>query len=136
MVSGTAVLVLAAGVAAAVVALFPVVVAALGVGIKGQLARQQIGHLAVRIAGDAGIELDAGFRQSGAGAAADAAADQGIHAVALEEARQGAVAAANGADHLGGDHLAVLHFIELELFTVAEVLKHLAVFIGYCEFHI
>lgn len=112
-----------------------VVVAALGVGVKGQLALQQIGHFAVRIAGDAGVELDTRLGQRGAGTAADTAADQSVHTVPLEEARQSAVAAAHGADHLGGDHLAVLDLIELKLFTVAEVLEHLAVFVGYCEFH-
>ena len=113
-----------------------VVVAALGVGVKGQLARQQVGHLAVRITGDAGVELNARLGQSGAGAAADAAADQGVHPVALEKTGQSAVAAADGTDHLGGDYLSVLDLIELKLFTVAEVLEHLAVFIGYCKFHV
>ena len=55
--------------------------------------------------------------------------------MALEEARQGAVAAAHGADHLGGGHRAVRRVVQLELLTVAEVLKHLAVFIGYRDFH-
>ena len=128
-------LVLAAGVAAAVVTIL-VVVAALGVGVEGQLACQQIGHLAVRVAGDAGVELDARLGQGGAGAAADAAADQGIHPVAPEKTGQSAVAAADGADHLGGDYLSVLDLIELKLFTVAEVLEHLAVFIGYSKFHV
>ena len=55
--------------------------------------------------------------------------------MALEEARQGAVAAAQRGDHLGGGHRAVRRVVQLELLTVAEVLKHLAVFIGYRDFH-
>ena len=134
MVAGTAVLVLAAGVAAAVVVL-PVVVAALGVGVKGQLTRQQVGYLFVRITGGAGIELDAGVCQSGAGAAANAAADENIYALLAQKSSQSAVAAAYCADYLGGEHLAVLNLIELKLFAVAEVLEHLAIFIGYRDFH-
>ena len=111
------------------------VVGALGVRVVGERPLQQGRHALVRPAGYAGVELDAGLRQGGAGPGADAAADQGVHPVALEEARQGAVAAAHGADHLGGGHRAVRRVVQLELLTVAEVLKHLAVFIGYRDFH-
>ena len=58
-----------------------------------------------------------------AGAATDAAADQGVHLMLRKEPSQGAVAAADGADHLGGNHLAVLDIIEFKLFAVAEVLE-------------
>ena len=112
-----------------------VVVGALGVRVKGQGARQQGGHALVRAAGDAGVELDSRLCQGGAGSGPDAAADQGVHPVALEKARQGTVAAAGGADHLGGGHAPVRHIVQLELLTVAEVLKHLAILIGDCDFH-
>ena len=134
VVSSTAVLIFTAGVVSTVVVL-AVVVAALGVGIEGQLARQQVRYLAVCVAGDTGVELNARFGQGSAGAAADAAADQGVHLMLLKEPSQGAVAAADGADHLGGNHLAVLDIIEFKLFAVAEVLEHLAIFVSYRDFH-
>ena len=69
------------------------------------------------------------------GAAANAAADEGIHALGLQKARQGPVAGAVGIHHLRGGHPALLGLINFELGRVAEVLEHLAVFIGYCDFH-
>ena len=125
-------------VAAAVVAagvLLAVMMVAGGALRADQSARQQLRHPLVRVAGAAGVQPDARFRQRHLGAAADAAADQGIHLVCLQEARQGPVAAAVGVHHLGGDDRAVLHVIELELCRVTEVLEHLAVFIGDCDFH-
>ena len=53
----------------------------------------------------------------------------------LKEPSQGAVAAADGADHLGGNHLAVLDIIEFKLFAVAEVLEHLTIFIRDRDLH-
>ena len=107
MISSTAVLIFTTGVVSTVVVL-AVVVAALGVGIEGQLARQQVRYLAVCVARDTRVELNARLGQGSAGAATDAAADQGVHLMLLKEPSQGAVAAADGADHLGGNHLAVL----------------------------
>ena len=89
----------------------------------------------LRFAADAAVELDTGLRQCHLGTAADAAADQGIHALLHQEARQRAVAAAVGVHHFLPDDLAVRHFIDLELLRVAEVLENLTVFIGNCNFH-
>ena len=64
---------------------------------------------------------------------ANAAADQGIHPLGLQKARQGTVAGTVGIHHLGRGHLAVLHLINFKLGCVAEVLEHLAVFVSNCE---
>ena len=45
------------------------------------------------------------------------------------------MAGAVGIHHLRGKHPALLSLINFELGRVAEVLEHLAVFIGYCDFH-
>ena len=68
-------------------------------------------------------------------AAANAAAQEGVHALGLQKASQGPVAGAVGVHHLRGEHLAVLHLVELKLGRVAKVLEHLAVFVRYCDFH-
>ena len=62
-----------------------VVVAAYGVGIVGQAASQQGLHLGVRTAGRTGVELNPRLSQGAAGAAADAAADQGVHSTTRAE---------------------------------------------------
>ena len=100
-----------------------------------QLALQIGVHRLIRVSGGAGAQLDALLRQSGLGAAADAAADQNVDAAIAQQGGQGAVAAAVGVDDLRGDHPAVLHLIDLERLRVAEVLEHFAVFIGDCDFH-
>ena len=100
-----------------------------------QRAGQQIGDALVGVAGAARVELDAGLGQGRLGAGADAAADQAVHAVGCQKARQGAVAAAVGGHHLGIRQSAVHDVIDLELFRVAEVAVHIAVFIGDCDFH-
>ena len=61
--------------------------------------------------------------------AANAAAQEGVHALGLQKASQGPVAGAVGFHHLRGEHLAVLHLVELKLGRVAKVLEHLAVFV-------
>lgn len=122
--------VVAAGVSLAVV----VVVAGGGLGI-GQGPVQQLGHTLVGVAGAAGVELDARLGQGHLGTGPDTAADEAVHAVLGQEARQGAVAASVGGADLGGDYLAVLHLIDLELFRVAEVAEYHSVFIGDRDFH-
>ena len=73
VISSTAVLIFTTGVVSTVVVL-AVVVAALGVGIEGQLARQQVRYLAVCVARDTRVELNARLGQGSAGAATAAAA--------------------------------------------------------------
>ena len=55
--------------------------------------------------------------------AAVVAADQGIHAVLRQKARQRAVAAAVGVDHFCADDRVFCHFIGLELLGMTECWK-------------
>ena len=71
--------VFAAGVAA--LAVLMVVVAAMNVGVIAEVAREQRVDRLIRFAADAAVELNARFRQRHLSAAADAAADQRVHAV-------------------------------------------------------
>ena len=100
-----------------------------------QLTGQVSSHSRIRIPLCAGEHLDAGFRQSALGAAAQTAADQHFHPGIRQHTRQRAMAAAVGADHLRGNDLAVLHLIHFEILGFAKVLKNLTVVIGYRNFH-
>src|SRR5699024_1474536 len=135
-ISAVAAAAVAALMMGAVVAFAVRVMGAHGVGVVLQAARQQGLHRLVGAALCAGIQLDAGLCQRGARAAADTAADQGVHPALGQQTGQCAVAALAGADDLAGDHLAVFHIVYLKLFGMAEVLEHQAVFIGDCNaFH-
>ena len=118
---------------AAVTAL--VMVAAAGIGIICQSVSQESLHGLVCIAHNAAVDLDIRILQRKAGAAADAAANEHIHAKALQKASQGAMAAAVGVHHLGGNHFARLCGIDFKLGGVTKVLEHIAIFVGNCNFH-
>ena len=108
---------------------------AVGAGVV-ELTPQIGGHRLVRVALRAGAELDAPLLQGGLGAAADAAADQHVDPLLVQEFCQGAVAAAVGADDLRSEDPAVFHLIDLKGLGMAEVLEDLAVFVGHCDFHV
>ena len=105
----------------AVMAAAAVVVGAAGVGIVVELTGQQGVDSIIGIAVDAAVELDAGLVQRSTGAAADAAADQGVHLMDGQIAGQSAVAGTGNAEDLGVDDGPVLDLVELELGGVAEV---------------
>ena len=92
-------MVLGAVVGGAVVAVVMLMMAAHGVRIVRQLPGQQGGHCLVRVAGHAGVELDAGLSQGRAGAAANAATDKCVHMMGGQEPGQSTVAAAVGVHH-------------------------------------
>ena len=125
----------AAGVLAAAVIVVMAVVVAMNVGVIAEGAAQQGLHRLVGRAGHPAEQADARLGQGRLGAAADAAADQDVCLHLAQQPGQSAVALAVGAHHLAGDHLAVFHLIELELRGMAEMLEHLAVLIGNCDFH-
>ena len=127
--------VVSAVVLSAVMAMMLPVVAAHHVGVEGELARQQVGHGLVGAARYPAVEGDSGLGQGGFGSPADAAADEGVHALAPEQAGQSPVAAAAAVQYRAGGHLAVLHLIDLEGLGVTEVLKDLSVVVGNCDFH-
>ena len=113
----------------------PMVVAA-GIGVKAEHTGSKGLHSLIGITADAAEDLDVRILQGKPGAAANAAADEYIHALRLQKACQGAVTAAVGIHHTGGRHLAVLHDIELELSRVAEMLKNITALIGHCDDHV
>ena len=133
-----AVVLLAAGVAVVMAALMAlaVVMVAVGVAAVAERARQQGLHRRVRAALHACVELYARLGQGHARAAAQAAADEGVHAVGAQEAGQGPVAKAARGQDGAVDDLAVLDVVELELLGVAKVLEHAAVFVSDCYFHV
>ena len=112
-----------------------VVVGAAGVGIVVQLTGQECFDCIIGIAVDAAIELDACLVQSGAGTAADTAADQGVHLVNGQVTGQGAVAGTGDAEDLGIDDGAVLDLVELELGGMAEVGEDLFILISNSNKH-
>ena len=115
----------AAVVAAVVVALavLVVMVVAVDIGIIAEVSDLQRRDRRVRLTADAAVELDARLCQRGLRAAADAAADQSVHAALHQKARQCAMAAAVGIDHLCADDLAVRYVVELELRRVPKCWK-------------
>ena len=131
----TAVATAAVGAAGMAFTVVMVVMAAAGVGIVVQGAAEEQFHSLVRVTGYASVNGNAGFHQSIAGTAADAAADQHVDALLTQQTGQSTVAAAIGVQNLGGNNLALSHFIDLELGGVAEVLEDVAVFISNCDFH-
>ena len=81
------------------------------------------------------VYRDAGLGKRVDSAAADAAADERVHAAVGEQARQGAVAGAAGAHDLLVEHLAVLNVVDLELLAAAKVHKDVAVVVRSCHPH-
>ena len=112
-----------------------VVVGAAGVGVKDQRAGKISRRSAVGIAGDATAQPDAGLCQCHLCTAANAAAQQHVHAIAHQKAHQCTVSLPVGGDHLGAGDAAFLDSVQLELCRVAEVLEHLTAFIRDCDLH-
>lgn len=130
----TAVVIMVMVMAAAAFAVMVIMMIAVGGAVLRENAGQQLGHGFIGRAGDSGIELDIRVVQRDLRAHADAAADEGIHALRFKEACQRTVAAA----HRGHDdarQLAVDDFVDLKLLSMAEVLKDLTVFISDSDFH-
>ena len=116
-------------------AVLMVMVIAVNIGIVAQISVEQCAHRRVSVPADTAVELDARFGQSCLRTAADASANQSVHAVLHQEACQCAVTAAVGVNNFRMNDFAVRSLIKLELFGVAEMLKDLTVFIGNCNFH-
>ena len=116
-------------------AVLMVMVVTVNIGIVAQTSAEQCVHRCVSVPADTAVELDARFGQSCLRTAADASANQSVHAVLHQEACQCAVTAAVGINNFRMNDFAVRSFIKLELFSVTEMLKNLTVFIGNCNFH-
>ena len=126
----TAATVIAAGVAFAVV-----MVLAVEVFTDFQCAcRKGFGHLADIAFGAAHHHDEKGF-ESIDGTAADTAANEDIHLFFSQQSRQRSVAGTAAGNLFFADNLAVLSFKDRKAGSVAEVLKHLVIFTGNCNFH-
>ena len=123
--------VLTAGVPALAVCV--IVVVAPDIGVVAERPRQQCVYRRVRLAADAAVEPDARLCQRRLRATADTAADQGIHALLHQKARQYAVPTAVGIHDLCTDNLAFRDLIELKLRGVTKVLENLSPPIGQCH---
>ena len=100
-------------------------------------AGEMLGDRLVRRALDARQDADARLAERLDGAGADAAADQRLDLVLLQETGERTVAAALCADDLRRLDGAVLDIVELECLRMAEVLEHRTsfIFIGDCNSH-
>ena len=116
-------------------AVLMVMVVTVNIGIVAQISAEQCAHRCVSFSTDTAVELDTRLGQSCLRTAADASANQSVHTVLHQEACQCAVTAAVGVNDFRMRDFAVRSFIKLELFSVAEMLKNLTVFIGNCNFH-
>ena len=129
----------AAAVAAAGVTFFVVVIAvmaALYAGIESKISGKKCFHSVVRIAGHTAVQLDTCRAECRLRTAADAAADQDFSVQHAQHAGQRAVAAAVGADDLGGNDLSVLNIIDLEKFGMTKMLEDHTVVVCNRDFHI
>ena len=129
---------LAAAVVTAGVTIFAVLVVmviAVNIGIVAQISAEQCAHRRVSVSADTAVELDARFGQSRLCTAADASANQSVHAVLHQKACQCTVTAAVGINNFRMNNLAVRSFIKLEVFCVTEMLENLTGIIGNCNFH-
>ena len=112
-----------------------IVMIALHIGVKTQIAGQEILNSSICMAEATAVKLNASLGQRHLGTAADATADQNICVQGGQNTGQGAMAAAVGIHNLGGSDLAVLHIIDLKLLGMAKVLENIAVFISDCDSH-
>ncbi len=113
---------------AAGAALAPVPVIAVDVRVVAEGPGEKGVHRGIRVACNAAVKQHADVLQRCAGAAADAAADEGVHAQKREKVRQRFVPLALRGDDKAVCDPAVFDVVELEVFRVAEVLEHLAGF--------
>ena len=100
-----------------------VMVITVHIGVVAQISAKQCAHRRVSVPADTAVELDARFGQSCLRTAADASANQSVHAVLHQESCQCAVTAAVGVNDFRMDDFAVRSFIKLELLGVTEMLK-------------
>ena len=97
-------------------AVLVVMVVTVNIGIVAQISVEQCAHRRISVSADTAVELDACFGQSRLCTAADATANQSVHAVLHQEACQCAVTAAVGINNFRMNDFAVRSFIKLELF--------------------
>ena len=104
-------------------AVLMIMVVTVNIGIVAQTSVEQCAHRRVSVPADTAVELDARFGECCLRTAADASANQSVHAVLHQEACQCAVTAAVGVNDFRMSDFAVHSFIKLELLGVTEMLK-------------
>lgn len=116
-------------------AMLLVVMAASYVGIEFQRTIKQILDGFIGTARNAAIEVNRSSRQGLLGSAADAAGNDGIDFLGLQETDQGTVALTIGVDDVSLDDMAIFDIIDLEFFRMAEMLEYIPIFIRNCYSH-
>ena len=113
-------------------AMLLVVMAASYVGIEFQRTIEQILDGFIGTACNAAIEVNRSGRQGLLGSATDAAGNDGIDFLGLQETDQGTVALTIGVDDVSLDDLSIFDIIDLEFFRMAEMLEYIPIFIRNC----
>ena len=113
-------------------AMLLVVMAASYVGIEFQRTIEQILDGFIGTARNAAIEVNRSGCQGLLGSAADAAGNDGIDFLGLQETDQGTVALTIGVDDVSLDDMAIFDIIDLEFFRMAEMLEYIPIFIRNC----
>ena len=116
-------------------AMLLVVMAASYVGIEFQRTIEQILDGFIGTARNAAIEVNRSGRQGLLGSAADAAGNDGIDFLGLQETDQGTVSLTIRADDIGFDDIPVFDIINLELRRMTEMLEYIPIFIRNCYSH-
>ena len=116
-------------------AMLLVVMAASYVGIEFQRTIEQILDGFIGTARNAAIEVNRSSRQGLLSSAADAAGNDGIDFLGLQETDQGTVALTIGVDDVSLDDMAIFDIIDLEFFRMAEMLEYIPMFIRNCYSH-
>ena len=111
------------------------VMVANSIRLISQCACQQFFYSHVSRAHNAGIQLDPRFCQSHSCTAADAAANQDINTVSLQETGQSTVAAAVGENHFCANDLTFFYVVNLKTFGVSKMLEHHSICKSNCNFH-
>ena len=104
-----------------------------GVILKGAVNQRVYGFIGRT--GNAAVKFYSHVCKGVLRACSYAAADESVHAQIPEESGKSAVAASGCVLNVGIGNFTVLNGINLEILTVAEMLEHLAVFVGYSYLH-
>ena len=121
--------------AAVTLAMAFAVVTAHNVGVILKAAVDQRVYSFIGRTGNAAVKFYSHICKSVLGACSYASADESVHAQILEESGKSSVAASGCVLNVGIGNFSVLNGINLEILTVAEMLEHFAVFVGYSYLH-
>ena len=124
-----------AGMRAAGVALFVVMVHAVDIRIKDELTGQIVCNNSICIAGNAAEHLNSSLHQGNLCTGANTAAEDDIRIMLNQKTDQCAMALTIGGNHLTAQDLTVFRIVDFELCGVPEVLEHLTIFVRNCDFH-